>query len=106
MTPITPIKPCMCWPHPWEKDDAPSGRCRDCGGGWSKSRTAKVTAENLTDEQIRDMRSQTGWFGKSCEDAQRDFAVALSGPMYDANLRREARERIAAAINARREGSK
>lgn len=67
----------------------------------------RVTAENLTDEQIRDLRSRTGLVGKSCENAQRDIADALSGfPGYRAGQVQEARARIAAAINARREGRK
>lgn len=47
-----------------------------------------ITAETLTDEQIREERSRPSWLGMRIE------RLALSGD-------RESRERIAAAINAR-----
>lgn len=61
----------------------------------------KTTAENLTDEQIREYRSELHEGGHTdiadCDDALAGFAG------YRACQASRARARIAAAINARRE---
>lgn len=62
-----------------------------------------VTAETITDEQIRELRIRTGWLGKVCEESQADFAIALCRPR-DASMqaaKNEARTRCAEILNAR-----
>lgn len=73
----------------------------------------RVTADNLTDEQVREhgtwLRSPHGnLFGLERREALRDCIAALSTSVIVVSSRTkpEARDRIAVAINARREGNK
>ncbi len=64
----------------------------------------KVTAETITDEQIRTLRAQTGWKGSAAQLDQQTIALALSKPswhLYDANKRDEARKLCAEWWNKR-----
>ena len=66
----------------------------------------KVTAETITDDQIRWLRERTGWKGRAADD-QHTIALALSTPKwmnYDAHKREQARAKCAEMLNARDEG--
>lgn len=65
----------------------------------------KVTAETITDEQIRELRSTTEWDGPQTNEIYADCGIALSKPRDPSSplsyARGLARARCAAAWNTR-----
>lgn len=63
-----------------------------------------VTAATITDDQIRELRTATGWNGTNAERDQATITSALSRPdwmLFDANKREAARAKCADAFNLR-----
>jgi len=89
----------------FDEDQVPEWQCPSCRV-WvaaHKTRCDCLTAETVTDEQIRNLRSQTGWIGGMAASDQRTIAIALSTSAvttYDAAEKASARARCAAIINA------